>query len=479
MTVNKKIQASDYNYIQSRISAIMGPGNINPNTGVADPSFGYGQNLNTTAASSGSSTVGATTVKVSDWTKLLKDINNIYKHQNGSTVSLTSPTVNQIIKSDSDATSFTGSISGTTLTVTSVSSGMVAVGQTISGSGITSGTVITGEASVFSLTISGFSSSTLNADGYTYNVQFSIPLQPEAIPTGTEVVISGNSNELYNGQYTIVSSTTSSIVVTYSGDPGTYGSGTTTMSLLSNNPWGLGRWIVNNSQTVSSRSLTSQSSVEYPYTQYTKLVDGSRVDDLINNRFKIHTASQSITTAKGSRSSASITWSSSISCIVEVTFSSANAARYFFNTGSQIVFFSSHSPATTSSQNNAWRDLLAAVTLAGGKSYSGNGVYSLTNSFVEWTRSTASAPYGANAWILSACVPDVVNNVAGTARRFQFRLQWVDNYTDPGPPAPGDLVDGVTSVSVQTVEAYSSSLDPSTLGAFTVESPTVTIGTIG
>ena len=39
---------------------------------------------------------------------------------------------------------FTGSISGTTLTVTAIASGAIAVGQTLSGTGITAGTTITG-----------------------------------------------------------------------------------------------------------------------------------------------------------------------------------------------------------------------------------------------------------------------------------------------------------------------------------------------
>ena len=42
------------------------------------------------------------------------------------------------------ATSFTGSISGTTLNITAISYGTITVGQTISGSGITAGTTITG-----------------------------------------------------------------------------------------------------------------------------------------------------------------------------------------------------------------------------------------------------------------------------------------------------------------------------------------------
>jgi hypothetical protein len=42
------------------------------------------------------------------------------------------------------ASSFTGSISGTTLTVTAVASGSIQVGQTLSGSGVTASTKITG-----------------------------------------------------------------------------------------------------------------------------------------------------------------------------------------------------------------------------------------------------------------------------------------------------------------------------------------------
>lgn len=40
--------------------------------------------------------------------------------------------------------SFTGSISGSTLTVSAVTSGVIAIGQTVNGSGVAAGTVITG-----------------------------------------------------------------------------------------------------------------------------------------------------------------------------------------------------------------------------------------------------------------------------------------------------------------------------------------------
>lgn len=44
---------------------------------------------------------------------------------------------------DSGVTSFTGSISGTTLTVTAISNGSIQIGEVISGSGVTSGTKVT------------------------------------------------------------------------------------------------------------------------------------------------------------------------------------------------------------------------------------------------------------------------------------------------------------------------------------------------
>lgn len=479
MTVNKKIQASDYNYIQSRLAAIMGPGNINPSTGVADPSFGYGQNLSSTAVSAGTASVAANKIRVSDWTKLVNDINNIYKHQNGSTVSLTTAVEHQRVKSDEDSTSFVGSISGTTLTSTSVSLGMLAIGQTVAGGGITGGTVITGEASPISITITSFSAKSLNPDGYTYTVEFTIPPQPEALPVGQDFVISGNSNTNYNGTFTVLTSSLTTVTVTYHDDPGSYGTGTTTITALANNPWGLGRWIVNNSQTVSSTALSASSTTEYPYAQYTKLFNGSRVDDLIINRFNLFTASQSISSNKGSKSTTWTPpsyWNSGISSITTVTFTSANAARYFFNSGGRIKFTSTHVGATALDQNYAWQNLLSGAT--GTIEYYGSGVYSLTNSFVEYQRKTASYPYGSNFWRVSARVPDIVTNVSGTALKFEFKVEWIDNYTDPGFPPPGDQVDGTTSIAVQTVESYGT-LDPVGLGVFSVESPTVSIGTIG
>jgi hypothetical protein len=63
---------------------------------------------------------------------------------------------------------------------------------------------------------------------------------------------------------------------------------------------------------------------------------------------------------------------------------------------------------------------------------------------------------------------NVANNSAGTANIITFRVSWLDGYFDPGPepsPAPGDLVDGTLTLSVDAVRA-SGNLIPS--GSFTV-----------
>lgn len=70
------------------------------------------------------------------------------------------------------------------------------------------------------------------------------------------------------------------------------------------------------------------------------------------------------TTAQGSPRVHGATWGGtggvSISIEETVTFSSINAARYFFNSGGAVRFTISH-PSTTGAYNLAWRNVLTAV----------------------------------------------------------------------------------------------------------------------
>ena len=68
-----------------------------------------------------------------------------------------------------------------------------------------------------------------NSTAGVFYITFSIPTASVAPLTGISYVVAGNSNTSYNGTFTAVASTTTSITLAYtSTDPGTYGTGTTT-----------------------------------------------------------------------------------------------------------------------------------------------------------------------------------------------------------------------------------------------------------
>lgn len=95
---------------------------------------------------------------------------------------------------------------------------------------VATGTAGTGiNANAVSLTISGFSA--VSGSG-PFLVTFTIPTTA-ALATnagvGTYFSVVGNSNALYNGVYVCTASSTTSIQLSYTSDPGTYGAGTTTL----------------------------------------------------------------------------------------------------------------------------------------------------------------------------------------------------------------------------------------------------------
>lgn len=208
-------------------------------------------------------------------------------------------------------------------------------------------------------------------------------------------------------------------------------------------------------------------------------------NNLSTNRLVQPPLSQRQTVNKGTQSR-NFSWSSLARCVVTVSFSSSAAARHFFNSGGEIRFTSSRSGGTSSSQNTSWTNLLnGAGTRRFGANVPGTGLsptngqnfYRCGSAFSSaWSSVSGSSPYGSNSWQIFARTPGVTNNT-GTASSIEFRVDWIDNYTDPGPPAPGDLVNGTLSLSVETLEAQGN-LQPVSSGLFTVESPTVSIGSI-
>lgn len=213
-------------------------------------------------------------------------------------------------------------------------------------------------------------------------------------------------------------------------------------------------------------------------------------NQIIANRFTVH-PSQSFLQASTSNSSSwpgiyGTSWNSRIQCTVTATFPSATAARHFFNSGGEIRIAASRSGGTVSGQNTAWTNILsgAGIRAFGGNLPStgvsplnGQNYYRCTNSYQVWYTTSGSTPYGSNSYRISARTPAVADNSTGTASVVEFLLEFIDNYTDPGPPAPGDLVDGTFTVSTSYLYAVGT-LDPVGTGNFTVTQPVMTVGAI-
>lgn len=263
--------------------------------------------------------------------------------------------------------------------------------------------------------------------------------------------------------------------------------GTTIVGLLSGSPWGASTWQINTAHTLSSRSMTASSSVDYPKTNYLNTVTPLSTSP---NRFRIDLVGHAQTQLKASASqsfpgSLGADWATLLTINVTVTFTTAAKARYFFNSGGEIRFAASRSGGTISNQNSSWTSILASATAAvpsfgankpgvGLSPADGQNFYRLTSAYsgTPWYSLSGSSPYGANVFRIFARCPGVASNATGTASSIEFKIEFVDSYTDPGGPPPGDSIDGTFQIDITTLEAIGS-LQPISLGNWSIESPSV------
>lgn len=173
----------------------------------------------------------------------------------------------------------TGSISGTVLTVTAVTSGTLYPGQTIQGTGITAGTIITalGGTAVISQTIT--SAGTGYAVGDTITVTGGIYSQQT---TYTVASIGGSGavtglTVVSNGVYTVPPGTPAS--TTTSGN----GTGLTLTLTFGTGTGGAGSYVVSTSQTVSSTTIYALNFSVMPPNDGP--FEGADVVDVVDNYF--------------------------------------------------------------------------------------------------------------------------------------------------------------------------------------------------
>ena len=197
------------------------------------------------------------------------------------------------------------------------------------------------------------------------------------------------------------------------------------------------------------------------------------LETAIVNRFQI-AGSQSVVNSAASQTYTT-PWSTSLTATLTCTFSTADQARYFFNSGGKVRFTTTLSGGSSTLQINAWTNFLASVgTQSFGADTGIVNYYALTNSFQIYYQSSLSSPYSSNNYRLEART-DVSNNSTGTATQLFLRVTLSDSYVDPGAPAPGDLVDGTVTITASELKA-SGLLQPS--GTFAITSPSYSLSVI-
>lgn len=183
-----------------------------------------------------------------------------------------------------------------------------------------------------------------------------------------------------------------------------------------------------------------------PFQSYTNLIQAARSD-----RFVVSQKNQSVVSIDTKTCN---TWSGLAFTELEMTFTTADDARFFWNSGSRIrIDTNLRAGYPSTQQNNDWNTILDAsenIEFGANAQTTGPGggvpinVYDLTNAYQTFYEYTSSAPYAANRYKLSAKC-NQPSNLTGVANVFTLKIELIDDYTDdPQPgPLPDDEVFGV------------------------------------
>lgn len=194
------------------------------------------------------------------------------------TVNLSQSISSKTLNSAAVAATFTGSMSAKTLTVSAVASGTLYPGQTIQGSTVTPGTIITalGYSTVLSQTIAsggtGYAvNDTVTVVGGVYQTpaSYTVSSVSAGAVTGLTVVNSGD--------YT--SQPTNNVTTTTTGA----GSGLTLTLTFGTGTGSTGNYVISASQTVTSRTMYALNFSKLPTTD--GAFEGGNVVDVVDNYF--------------------------------------------------------------------------------------------------------------------------------------------------------------------------------------------------
>ena len=237
-------------------------------------------------------------------------------------------------------------------------------------------------------------------------------------------------------------------------------------------------------------TLSERAIIEYgtghPNTNYNSITDQT-----VLARFNV-ALNQSTITAVGTKTRTG-TWSALCTATLTVTFNGgytvtnadgstftatgSDNARHFFNSGGKIRFSSSRAGGSSTAHNAAWTSLLNSIgTFSfGAITPAIRNFYGLTTAYQTVYQTSQSVVYLQNyVQIEAKCNCTGANNSTGTANTIDFRISWVDAFTDLTPPFD-DFVDGTLSLVVDEFKAAGVLVQG---GDFSITSPTYTLGEI-
>jgi len=197
------------------------------------------------------------------------------------TINLSQTETSEVFNSSATAATFTGSLSGGILTVTAVSNGTLYPGQTIQGSTVNAGTVITaygGNTVLSNSIVTGGSGYAINdivtAIGgiYTVPVSYTVTAVTAGVVTGLTITTSGQSNSYSVEPSNPVSFSTNG-----------NGTGLTCNLTFGTGIGGTGSYTVNGTQTVTSRTMYALNFTVLPSSD--GAFTGANVVDIVDNYF--------------------------------------------------------------------------------------------------------------------------------------------------------------------------------------------------
>jgi hypothetical protein len=207
---------------------------------------------------------------------------------------------------------------------------------------------------------------------------------------------------------------------------------------------------------------------QQPNRQYLDLATIAR-----NRRFDIGSNQYSIESL-ASRTQ-DVIFNVTLQATVTVSFTDANRARWFFNSGGKIRLNSSFEDTLGTDQSYSWTVLTSNTgTPAFGADTSPIGFYSLTNQDKVFFTYNIGGIYNQNSWRILVR-SDVADNSNGGATQLIFTVQWVDSYADLMDVGPGDQVAGRMTLNASMLKPTGILYPGLASGSFSVLPPSGTV----